>query len=135
VPWLPRPLACAIRWGPCLALGGCPPVPGCCIRSLLICPSFRPPSGVLHPRWTINKARPRSQGSANNSLGLYSPNVAEVEFSEVRSSKRLVSHRQALDNRPCCTPLGSKHPDVVAVVAPTCIKGLRLVTVQLSAKA
>jgi hypothetical protein len=64
----------------------------------------------------------------------YSPECVEEKFSEVRSSKRLVSHRQALDNRPCCTPSGSKHPDFVAVVAPTCIKGLRLVTVQLPEK-
>jgi hypothetical protein len=41
---------------------------------------------------------------------------------------------QSLDNRPCCTPLGSKHPDLVAVVAPMCIKGLRLVTMQLLEK-
>src|SRR5215208_6681470 len=44
------------------------------------------------------------------------------------------TQRQLLDNRPCCTPLGRKHPDLVAVVAPFCIKGLRLVTVQLLEK-
>src|SRR5215212_6846556 len=44
------------------------------------------------------------------------------------------THRQALDNRPCCTPLGSKRPDLVAVVAPLCIKWLRLATVQLPEK-
>src|SRR5215203_1498641 len=41
------------------------------------------------------------------------------------------THRQALKNKPCCPPLGSKRSDLVTVVAPTCIKGLRLVTVQL----
>src|SRR5215203_4120325 len=46
------------------------------------------------------------------------------------SSTRL----QPLDNRLCCTPLGSNHPDLVAVVAPMCIKGLRLVTMQLPVK-
>src|SRR5215203_6556109 len=44
------------------------------------------------------------------------------------------ARRQALDNRLCCAPLGSKHPDLVAVVAPMCIKGLRLVTMQLPEK-
>src|SRR5215213_1425946 len=44
------------------------------------------------------------------------------------------TRRQPLDNRLCCTPLGSKHPDLVAVVAPMCIKGLRLVTMQLPEK-
>src|SRR5215212_7422785 len=44
------------------------------------------------------------------------------------------TQRQPLDRRPCCTPLGSKHPDLVAVIAPMCIKGLRLVTVQLPEK-
>src|SRR5918993_2900595 len=46
------------------------------------------------------------------------------------SSTRL----QPLDNRLCCTPLGSKHPDLVAVVAPMGIKVLRLVTMQLPEK-
>ena len=41
---------------------------------------------------------------------------------------------QPLHNRLCCTPLGSNHPDLVAVVAPMCIKGLRLVTMQLPEK-
>src|SRR5215211_7343561 len=44
------------------------------------------------------------------------------------------THRQALDNKPCCTPLASKRPDLVAVVAPLCIKWLRLATVQLPEK-
>jgi hypothetical protein len=38
--------------------------------------------------------------------------------------------RQALENRLCGTPLGSKRGNLVAVVAPLRIKGLRLVTVQ-----
>jgi hypothetical protein len=42
--------------------------------------------------------------------------------------------RQPHDKRPCSTPLGSKRSDLVAVVAPFCIKGLRLVTVQLPEK-
>src|SRR5215218_2736762 len=41
------------------------------------------------------------------------------------------TQRQPPDKRPCCTPLGSKYPDLVAAVAPLCIKWLRLVTVQL----
>ena len=41
------------------------------------------------------------------------------------------THRQTLGNRLCCTRLGSKRSDLVAVVAPMCIKGLHLVTVQL----
>ena len=44
------------------------------------------------------------------------------------------TQRQPHDKRPCCTPLGSKHSDLVAVVAPMCIKRLRLVTVQLPEK-
>ena len=39
-----------------------------------------------------------------------------------------------LDNRPWCSPPAPKRPDLVAVVAPMCIKGLRLVTVQLPEK-
>src|SRR5215211_1691866 len=44
------------------------------------------------------------------------------------------THRQALTNRPCYTPLGSKPGDFVPLVASSCIKGLRLVTVQLPEK-
>ena len=44
------------------------------------------------------------------------------------------TQRQPLDNRPWCTPLGSKHLDLVAVVAPMCIKGLRLATMELPEK-
>jgi hypothetical protein len=46
------------------------------------------------------------------------------------SSTRL----QPLDNRPCCSPPTPKRSDLVAVVAPMCIKGLRLVTMQLLEK-
>src|SRR5215212_3278178 len=46
------------------------------------------------------------------------------------SSTRL----QPLDNRPLCSPPAPKRSDLVAVVAPFCIKGLRLVTVQLLEK-
>src|ERR671912_266179 len=42
--------------------------------------------------------------------------------------------RQSFDNSPCFAPLGSKRSDLVAVVAPFCIKRLRLVTVQLPEK-
>src|SRR5215207_1559386 len=42
--------------------------------------------------------------------------------------------RQPHDKRPCSTPLGSKRSDLVLFVAPLCIKGLRLVTVQLPEK-
>src|SRR5215217_1872623 len=42
--------------------------------------------------------------------------------------------RQSFDNSPCFASLGSKRSDLVAVVAPMCIKGLRLVTVQLPEK-
>jgi hypothetical protein len=44
------------------------------------------------------------------------------------------TQRQPLENRPCCTPLGSNHPDLVAVVAPMCVKVLRLATAQLPEK-
>src|SRR5215208_3442172 len=46
------------------------------------------------------------------------------------SSTRL----QPLDNRPYCSPPAPKLPDLVAVVAPFCIKELRLVTMQLPEK-
>src|SRR4030095_1125185 len=46
------------------------------------------------------------------------------------SSTRL----QPLHNRPYCTPPAPKRPDLVAVVAPLCIKELRLVTIQLPEK-
>src|SRR5215208_702861 len=41
---------------------------------------------------------------------------------------------QPLDNRPWCSPPAPKRSDLVAVVAPFCIKGLRLVTMQLPEK-
>src|SRR5215218_3382830 len=44
------------------------------------------------------------------------------------------TQRQPHDNRPCCTPLTSKRSDLALFVAPICIKGLRLVTVQLPEK-
>jgi hypothetical protein len=44
------------------------------------------------------------------------------------------TRRQAPDDRLCCTTLGSKHHNLVAVVAPMCIKELRLVTIQLPEK-
>jgi len=54
-----------------------------------------------------------------------------AKFTVANGSSR---QRQTLDNRPCCTPLGSKCRELVAVVAPLCIKGLHLVTVQLPEK-
>ena len=44
------------------------------------------------------------------------------------------TQRKSLGKRPCCTRLGSKRPDLVAVVAPMCIKELRLATAQLPEK-
>jgi hypothetical protein len=44
------------------------------------------------------------------------------------------THRQALDDRPCCSPSAPKRSDLVLFVAPLCIKGLRLVTAQLPKK-
>src|SRR5215207_6011662 len=41
---------------------------------------------------------------------------------------------QPLDNKPWCSPRAPKRSDLVAVVAPVCIKGLRLVTIQLPEK-
>src|SRR5215217_323632 len=41
---------------------------------------------------------------------------------------------QHLDNRRWCSPPAPKRSDLVAVVAPFCIKGLRLVTMQLPEK-
>ena len=48
----------------------------------------------------------------------------------IYSSTRL----QPLDNIPWCRPPAPKRSDLVAVVAPMCIKGLRLVTIQLPEK-
>src|SRR5215208_3736723 len=44
------------------------------------------------------------------------------------------TQRQSLGNRPWCSPPALKRGDLVAVVAPFCIKGLRLVTMQLPEK-
>jgi hypothetical protein len=55
-----------------------------------------------------------------------SPKFAVASYSSTRL--------QPPDNRLCGTPLGSNHSDLVAVVAPRCIKGLRLVTMQLPVK-
>jgi hypothetical protein len=44
------------------------------------------------------------------------------------------THRQALVNRLCRTRLASKCGDFAPFVAPMCIKGLRLVTMQLPEK-
>src|SRR5215218_7949676 len=41
---------------------------------------------------------------------------------------------QPLDNRRWCSPPAPKRGDLVAIVAPMCIKGLRLVTMQLAEK-
>src|SRR5215208_5783685 len=41
---------------------------------------------------------------------------------------------QPLHNSPWCSPLAPKRDELVAVVAPMCIKGLRLVTMQLPEK-
>jgi hypothetical protein len=44
------------------------------------------------------------------------------------------THRQALINRLSRTSLASERGDYVVFVAPMCIKGLRLVTMQLPEK-
>src|SRR5829696_3281440 len=44
------------------------------------------------------------------------------------------THRQALNDRPCCSPSAPKRGDLVLFVAPLCIKGLRLVTARLPEK-
>jgi hypothetical protein len=44
------------------------------------------------------------------------------------------THRQALNDRPCCSPSAPKRGDLVLFVAPPCIKGLRLVTARLPEK-
>jgi len=54
-----------------------------------------------------------------------------AKFTVANSSS---THRQAPNNRLCCTPLASKRGDYVVFVAPFCIKGLRLVTAQLPEK-
>src|SRR5215208_3525831 len=41
------------------------------------------------------------------------------------------THRQALDDRPCCSPSAPKRSDLVLFVAPLCIKEVRLVTARL----
>jgi hypothetical protein len=53
------------------------------------------------------------------------------KFTEATCSS---TQRQYLDNKLYSTPLVSKRSDLVAVVAPTGIKGLRLVTIQLPEK-
>jgi hypothetical protein len=44
------------------------------------------------------------------------------------------THRQALNDRPCCSPSAPKRSDLVLFVAPLCIKGLRLVTARVPEK-
>jgi hypothetical protein len=55
-----------------------------------------------------------------------SPKFAVASYSSTRL--------QPLDNSPCCSPPAPKRSELVAVVAPMCIKGLRLVTAQLPEK-
>jgi hypothetical protein len=64
----------------------------------------------------------------------YSPKCLEDKFSEVHGSKLLLYAALTLDNRPWCCPPAPKCGDLVAVVTPMCIKGLRLVTMQLPEK-
>src|SRR5215204_5771340 len=65
----------------------------------------------------------------------YSPNLVEkrnsTKFAVASGSS---THRQAIDNRPCRPPMAPRRADLVAVVAPMCIKELRLVIGQLPEK-
>ena len=68
------------------------------------------------------------------------PRPYSPKYLEKRNSRKFTvasgssTQRQTLDNRLCSTPSASNRSDLVAVVAPLCIKGLRLVTVQLPEK-
>src|SRR5215207_7909589 len=65
----------------------------------------------------------------------YSPKCVEKRNSRKFTVATCSStKRQTLDNGLCSTPLASKRSDLVAVVAPLCINGLRLVTGQLPEK-
>jgi hypothetical protein len=79
---------------------------------------------------------PARASATRASSRAYSPEYVEKkeEFSEVRGSKPLLYAASTLDNRPWCRPPAPKRGELVAVVAPMCIKGLRLVTVQLPEK-
>ena len=44
------------------------------------------------------------------------------------------THRQVLNDRPCCSPSAPKRSDLVLFVAPLCIKELRLVTARVPEK-
>jgi hypothetical protein len=58
-------------------------------------------------------------------------NRNSAKFTVANSSS---THRQVLINRLYRTSLASERSDYVVFVAPLCIKGLRLVTVQLPEK-
>src|SRR5215213_9345357 len=77
-------------------------------------------SFALHPALSVARAIHRSAWKKN------SPKFKVASY----SSSRL----QPLDNRPWCSTPAPKRSDLVAVVAPMCIKGLRLVTMQLPEK-
>src|SRR5215208_2339016 len=68
------------------------------------------------------------------------PRIRILRSSHKRNSRKFAvasyssTRLQPLDNRPWWRPPAPKRPDLVAVVAPMCIKGLRLVTMQLPEK-
>jgi hypothetical protein len=81
----------------------------------------------------VSRSRFWEPSASENALftGVRGKNRNSAKFTVASySSTRL----QPLDKRLWCSPPAPKRPELVAVVAPICIKGLRLVTVQLPEK-
>src|SRR5215208_7630000 len=107
------------------------------VRSGLSPPPFRPDlwiNRVGAPRTGLRPfALPRpdwlSPRCGLNVVAAYTARASPKENSrKFKVANGSSTARQALENRLCGTPLGSKRGNLVAVVAPLRIKGLRLVT-------
>ena len=103
--------------------------------------TLRPGSLPLRRPWPIGVGRSPIHEGVGVSFGALALSDALIHPSAWKKNSRKFAvangsstYRQALENRLCSTPLGSKRGNLVAVVAPLCIKGLRLVTVQLPEK-
>jgi len=103
--------------------------------------TLRPGSLPLRRPWPIGVGRSPIHEGVGVSFGALALSDALIHPSAWKWNSRKFAvangsstYRQALENRLCSTPLGSKRGNLVAVVAPLCIKGLRLVTVQLPEK-
>src|SRR5215211_7793075 len=84
---------------------------------------IRAPAGLSRVQWKPLPGRARiSHPPARPDL--FHPTSGKKNSRKFAVASDSSTQRQPPDNRLCSTPLGSKHPDLVAVVAPMCINEL-----------